>query len=151
IPHYSREGDDRFNQFLREWFIRKANRIPDELAQEPSPYLIARRDQHVVGMCGYSAVRSLVHSVYVSERREGIGRLLMETILAAPEITFPVDAHVVETNTGAIKFYEQLGFRDTGERNIWHVDEQSGLGMQYMNMRLDQPLAIDLPADTLPE
>lgn len=62
---------------------------------------------------------NLAMSVHRDWRRQGIGRLLLETLLAwatqHPEIE-KVNLAVIATNTKAIRLYEQLGFQVEGKR-----------------------------------
>ena len=143
-PHYARKGDARFNEQLLLWLRNKAATLPNDLALETPPYWVARRDGSVVGMCGYTALQSKIHSMYVSERRTGIGTQLMKAALSAPEAVFPVLAHVVDTNVTAQDFYSRLGFTDSGERGFWGLDAERAIGMDYIKMHLTSPL-LDVP------
>jgi GNAT superfamily N-acetyltransferase len=59
--------------------------------------------------------------VVPSERRHGVGRALMEAVLAeAPPL---VTLEVIEQNEPAIKLYEDLGFERTRVLEVWSLPE----------------------------
>lgn len=113
---------------------------------EPYPSckeLIAWVDGLVVGMCeAYSAIGddyNEIGGIYVhpGHWRRGIGTALWRQAEAYLDPTKPIIAKVV-TYTEAVKFYEHLGFVDTGERPC---DErfvfESGATFPEMVMRRD--------------
>ncbi len=75
-----------------------------------------------------ASMKSLeIYNLAVSRvaRREGIGESLFRVAVAAGRRTGSVDSAELEVrraNTGAIRFYEQLGFRRTGLRRSFYVN-----------------------------
>jgi ribosomal protein S18 acetylase RimI-like enzyme len=59
-------------------------------------------------------------AVVPEERRNGIGRALMEAVLELAPPT--VSLEVIEANEPAIRLYESLGFEKTRVLEVWHVD-----------------------------
>jgi ribosomal-protein-alanine N-acetyltransferase len=59
-------------------------------------------------------------AVQPSFRREGIGRILMETVLSPGRGTWFLE--VRESNYGAINLYKTLGFSLNGRREKYYVE-----------------------------
>lgn len=63
-------------------------------------------------------------------RRRGIGRRLMETLLAQRPIDIWLE--VRESNDAARKFYEIMGFKDAGRRSGYYCDpHEAGIVMKF--------------------
>jgi GNAT superfamily N-acetyltransferase len=78
-----------------------------------------------VGVCNLAVrgVRGWIAGLGVvpSERRHGVGRALMEAVLAeAPPL---VTLEVIEQNEPAIKLYEDLGFERTRVLEVWSLPQ----------------------------
>lgn len=78
-----------------------------------------------VGVCNLAvrAARGWIAGLGVvpSERRHGVGRALLEAVLAeAPPL---VTLEVIEQNESAIKLYEDLGFERTRVLEVWSLPE----------------------------
>ena len=63
-------------------------------------------------------------SVAPAFRRRGIGRRLMAEVIGRYDGTLWLEAR--ETNAGARKFYETLGFREAGRRPEYYGDSNEG-------------------------
>jgi ribosomal protein S18 acetylase RimI-like enzyme len=78
-----------------------------------------------VGLCnlGIRGERGWIGGIAVvpSARRRGIGRTLMESVLALAPPT--VTLEVLEQNEPAIRLYEELGFERTRILEVWSVKE----------------------------
>jgi ribosomal protein S18 acetylase RimI-like enzyme len=59
-------------------------------------------------------------AVVPAERRNGLGRALMEAVLELATATVLLE--VIDANEPAIKLYESLGFVKTRVLEVWHVD-----------------------------
>ena len=57
--------------------------------------------------------------VFSTHRRRGVGRALMETLLASAPPT--VSLEVIEQNTPALRLYEELGFERTRMLEVWSL------------------------------
>jgi ribosomal protein S18 acetylase RimI-like enzyme len=73
--------------------------------------------------------------VEVRYRRAGIGRRLVEEVLAWAQTRGATDVElgVTASNPGAVRFYERMGFADTGERHAL----REGSPLEVVVMRRD--------------
>ncbi len=101
----------------------------DELAREWARVDIAREDRAIVGFCNYWLVKDEVHLLAVAthpdRRRAGIGRRLMDHLLALARARAStlVTLEVRRTNRPAISLYEQLGFAPVGVRRAYYAED----------------------------
>jgi diamine N-acetyltransferase len=115
---------------------RSAEYIAAVIASEESALFVAESEGRIVGVI-HAEVRQapdfplLVPRRYVhvddlavseSSRRQGVGQALMERTQewAAGKGLTEIELHVWEFNSGAIAFYEQLGYQTTGRR-MWRA------------------------------
>ena len=87
---------------------------------------VALRGEEQIGvtMLGVRGDRGWIGGlgVVVGERRSGVGRALMEAVLAhAPA---DVSLEVIEQNEPAIRLYESLGFERTRILEVWSLTEE---------------------------
>jgi ribosomal protein S18 acetylase RimI-like enzyme len=86
--------------------------------------LVVRRGERAVGFLGVLApspgvrVIDLV-AVHSAERRSGVGRALVEALVASGDGRVDVGTQIA--NTGSIRFYERLGFRVQDTRYVLHL------------------------------
>lgn len=95
------------------------------MRQSNHPVVVAEREDRVVGWASlnsYDARDAFRHtaelSIYVSSgtRGEGLGRELMEAILAAGRDTelLTVIARITEDNKASLRLHENAGFQEVG-------------------------------------
>ena len=93
----------------------------------PTPRLVARRDDKVLGWAALSPVskrhvyRGVAEvTVYVAEnaRGQGIGRALLEALIAESERNgiWTLQASIFPENTASVALHLQCGFREVGRR-----------------------------------
>jgi ribosomal protein S18 acetylase RimI-like enzyme len=108
---------------LLDHFASRAEALAEQLRSNEGLCWVARENKQIVGMCGFNPERRLIHSVYVAEsmRGKGIGTALMQYALGecGPG---RVVLLVAAENTGALRFYERLGFTVTGHGASWRFE-----------------------------
>ncbi len=101
----------------------------DELAREWARVDVARAGARVVGFCNYWLVKDAVHLLAIAthpdRRRAGIGRALMDHLLALARARASrlVTLEVRRSNRPAIALYEQLGFVGVGVRRAYYAED----------------------------
>lgn len=110
---------------LADHFATRAKALAKQLRGDGLCWVV-RQDGQVVGMCGFNPERRLIHSVYVAEsmRGKGVGTALMRYALGEcgpGRVTLLVAAE----NSGALRFYERLGFTRTGRDAQWRFESGS--------------------------
>ena len=101
----------------------------DELAREWARVDVAREGTRVVGFCNYWLVKDEVHLLAIAthpdRRRAGIGRRLMDHLLALARARDSrlVTLEVRRSNRPAIALYEQLGFVGVGVRRAYYAED----------------------------
>ena len=101
----------------------------DELAREWARVDVAREGARVVGFCNYWLVKDEVHLLAIAthpdRRRAGIGRRLMDHLLALARARASrlVTLEVRRSNTAAITLYEGLGFVPVGVRRAYYAED----------------------------
>jgi ribosomal-protein-alanine N-acetyltransferase len=101
----------------------------DELAREWARVDVAREGTRVVGFCNYWLVKDEVHLLAIAthpdRRRAGIGRTLMDHLLALARARASrlVTLEVRRSNRPAIALYEQLGFVGVGVRRAYYAED----------------------------
>ena len=121
---------------LADHFASRAEALAEQLRSSDGVCWVARDGKQVVGMCGFNPQRRLIHSVYVAEsmRGKGVGTALMRYALGEcgpGRILLLVAAE----NTGALRFYERLGFTITGRDANWRFENGS---IPEIEMSLEQ-------------
>lgn len=113
------------NCFVHPWSEQS---IESELMRDNSVFLMAFEENTPVGYVGLSSVMDEGYmgnlAVLESCRRKGIGRALMEALIAECkklELAF-VTLEVRASNTPAIKLYEALGFAEVGRRKNYYKE-----------------------------
>lgn len=127
------------NVFSDEQIKKSEERLRNISPQEKR--VVAKDGHMVVGMA--TLVRNAGHNqlqtIYVlpEYQGKGVGMLLWEAVCDSEDLTKDTIVHVADYNLQAIKFYEKIGFVDTGKR--W-TDEKwkmrSGAHIPEMEMIL---------------
>jgi phosphinothricin acetyltransferase len=113
-------GTATFDTEIPEWPAWDAGHLA-------APRLVARLGDEVVGWAGLSPVstracyRGVAEvSIYVAEarRRRGVGRVLMEALIAASEAAgvWTLHSSIHADNTTSIRLHQRCGFRVVGRR-----------------------------------
>jgi phosphinothricin acetyltransferase len=113
-------GDATFETAPPSWEEFDATRLP-------AHRLVALDDGEVVGWVAVSPTSSrecyagvVEHSVYVAEsaRGQGVGRTLMETLLASTDAAgiWTIQTSVFPENEATLALHERVGFRVVGRR-----------------------------------
>ncbi|MGN6798838.1 MAG: GNAT family N-acetyltransferase [Gaiellaceae bacterium] len=113
-------GDATFETEVPRWEHWDAAHLADHR-------FVARCDAEVVGFAAVSAVSDrcvyggvVEHSVYVAEsaRGTGIGRLLLEHLIASTEAAgiWTIQSGIFPENAASLALHERVGFRVVGRR-----------------------------------
>ncbi len=111
--------EDRYKDRLSE---EKLAQRREQIAHPPEGQttLVARTDDLVVGVCRVMkhSDRNQLYTIYVlpEYHGQGIGSAMWTEAQKYLDSTKPTIVQVATYNTNAIKFYERLGFVDTGKR-----------------------------------
>jgi GNAT superfamily N-acetyltransferase len=114
-------------EVLREtftWLSPERHREQDffRAAQEEEIYVAAEAGQ-ILGLAAFFRPQNFLHSFYVRERGRGIGKALLDHVVAAAD--GPVSLKVQAPNARAQAFYDREGFvcvergRDPGSDIEW--------------------------------
>lgn len=101
----------------------------DELARDWARVDVARDGARIVGFCNYWLVKDEVHLLAIAthpdRRRAGVGRLLMDHLLAIAHARAArlITLEVRRSNAPAIALYEQLGFVAVGVRRAYYAED----------------------------
>jgi ribosomal-protein-alanine N-acetyltransferase len=102
----------------------------DELAREWARVDVARDAAgRVIGFCNYWLVKDEVHLLAIAthpdRRRAGVGRLLMDHLLALARARASrlVTLEVRRSNQPAIALYERYGFASVGLRRAYYAED----------------------------
>lgn len=116
-----KDVEDHFEgAFSDETLARVAKRIQE--LPSTAKFFVAknRTDGQVVGVCRITLHpdRNQLQAIYVLPQfqQKGVGRQLWDEAVKFFDKSKPVVVDVATYNIKAIKFYEKLGFTDTGER-----------------------------------
>jgi GNAT superfamily N-acetyltransferase len=112
-------------------FLRWASRVT-ETASLPLMGYVWEQDGRIVGNASLIPFRDKGKRVYLvanvathpDYRRRGIGKALTERVMkqARDKKASAVWLHVRDDNFGAIKLYEELGFREIARRTTWQAN-----------------------------
>lgn len=119
-----------------------------DAAHLDAPRLVADEDGAVVGWVAVShvsrrsAYRGVVeHSVYVDDgaRRRGVGRLLLDALVAAaPEHgIWTIQTSIIEANEPSLRLHEAAGFRVVGRRE--RIAQRDGVWLDTLLLELRLP------------
>jgi GNAT superfamily N-acetyltransferase len=121
----SQSQGHRFVQRLVEDWVAGSNQFD----QPGEAFFVAKQSDRLVGICGlnrdpYTAVSNIgrVRHLYVMQfdRRQGVGRALVERVIAEACFTFNW-LHARTDNPIAAQFYCTLGFTScSGQRDLTH-------------------------------
>jgi GNAT superfamily N-acetyltransferase len=126
-PEELAECAELYVRVLRDtftWLPKDRHRKADFLrfARDEEVY-VAVEDGRIVGLAGFYRPQNFLHSLYVDDRGKGIGKALLDHILAVAD--GPVSLKVQEPNRRAQAFYAREGFqcvevgRDPGADVSW--------------------------------
>lgn len=98
-----------------------------DVAHRPDCRLVARQDGHVVGWaalspvsgrCVYGGVAEVSIYVAAAARGQGIGKALLDALIAASETTgiWTLQAGIFPENTASLALHRACGFRTVGIR-----------------------------------
>jgi RimJ/RimL family protein N-acetyltransferase len=119
-------------------WINNFNQNPDSLV------LVAELDEEITGLLFFmpntkkknSHTGEFGVSVHPDVQRQGIGKLLIETLLAWAKENVRIEKvclNVFATNTHAVKLYEHLGFKEEG-RHVKAVKQENGEYVDVLQM-----------------
>jgi ribosomal-protein-alanine N-acetyltransferase len=101
----------------------------DELARDWARVDVAREGTRIVGFCNYWLVKDEVHLLAIAthpdRRRAGIGRRLMDHLLALARARQSrlITLEVRKSNVAAIALYERMGFVAVGVRRAYYAED----------------------------
>lgn len=97
---------------------------------EPEGFLVAEKEERVVGyiICSRSGYVVSI-AVRKEERKEGIGKLLINEVINNLKITH-LNLHCRIGNESSIKFFEILGFRKSKIIKNHYEDEEDAVEME---------------------
>ncbi len=103
----------------------KPSILKSELENQNSKYIIAEKDNEIVGFAGIILLPDDAEITNIvtkkSERKKGIGNLLLAKIIEmAKEYKNNISLEVNEKNEIAIKLYEKYGFEKVGMRKKYY-------------------------------
>jgi len=112
------------------------------------PRLVADDDEGVAGWVAVShvsrrpAYRGVVeHSVYVDERarRRGVGRALLEALVAAAPANgiWTIQTSIIDANGPSLRLHEAVGFRVVGRRE--RIGQRDGVWRDTLLLELRLP------------
>jgi phosphinothricin acetyltransferase len=130
-------GDASFETVAPEWAVFDTTRLPDHR------FVAVDDDGTVLGWVAVSAVSSrcvyagvVEHSVYVdpAARRRGIGRALLDALIASTEAAgiWTVQSGVFPENTASLALHERAGFRVVGVRE--RIGRHAGLDNRWRDV-----------------
>jgi len=114
-----------------------------ELSKSSGVSLAALVDGRVVGYVVCSRYADVWHVMNVAvdpdRRRRGIGRALLEQLLAEVGEHASLTLEVRRTNIAAMKLYEDLGFRPAGIRRRYYQDNGEDALVMWRNLPAGVP------------
>lgn len=113
-----------YARVLREtftWVDPTRHREEDFLrAARDEEIYVAVEDGRIVGLAGFYRPQNFLHSLYVTDRGRGIGKALLDHVIA--EAAGPVSLKCQAANLRAQAFYAREGFRCTERGRDGDVD-----------------------------
>jgi phosphinothricin acetyltransferase len=114
------EGNSTFETYVPDWAAFTAARLPAHRFIAIAGGRVAGwvAASAVSGRCVYAGV--VEHSVYVhpAARGRGVGRLLLDTLIASTEATgiWTIQSGIFPENTASLALHQAAGFRVVGTR-----------------------------------
>jgi L-amino acid N-acyltransferase YncA len=135
-------GDATFETEVPEWESWDAGHLPEYR-------LVALRDSEVVGWVAAGAVSDrcvyagvVEHSVYVAEavRGEGIGRVLLEALIASTEAAgiWTIQSGIFPENVASLRLHERVGFERVGRRK--RIGKRDGVWRDVLMIERRSPV-----------
>jgi len=126
-------------------FLRWASRMT-ETASLPLMGYVWEQDGRIIGNASLIPFRDKGKRIFLlanvathpDYRRRGIGRALTERVMkqARDKKASALWLHVRDDNPGAIKLYQDLGFREIARRTTWQADPDTRLGYPQSDIRI---------------
>ena len=104
--------------------------ISEELSAEASVFLVAESDAG--DLAGFLIARRYppnleVLDIAVAAQRQGVGRFLMESLIAQAQGCDTITLEVSEQNRAGLEFYRALGFTVVGKRPSFYPDGSAAI------------------------
>ena len=111
-----------------------ANILKSELESELSSYIVAKKENQIVGFAGIINLPDDVEITNIvtkkSERKKGIGKLLLDKLIQmAFELKKDISLEVNEENDAAINLYKKAGFEEVGIRKKYYNGKNNAIIM----------------------
>jgi len=149
-PTMDNEGQRYLSDMRRasrdDSFLRWASRMT-ETASVPLMGYVWEQDGKIIGNASLITFRNKGRRIYLvanvathpEHRRRGIGRALTERVMqqARDKKASAIWLHVRDDNPGAIKLYEDLGFREIARRTSWQADPDPRLSYPDKDIRIE--------------
>src|SRR5512142_502645 len=126
-------------------FLRWASRMT-ETASLPLMGYVWEQDGQIIGNASLIPFRDKGKRIFLvanvathpDYRRHGIGRALTERVMkqARDKKASAIWLHVRDDNYGAIKLYEELGFREIARRTTWQAEADTHLPYPTTDIRI---------------
>lgn len=135
LDHFNKIKDILLEEFDDFW---NENLLKEELENKNSKYIVAIKDDEVVGFAGikynfdnFVEIMNIVTKK--NQRRNGIGKILIENIkkLAKEYGVEKIFLEVNHQNLPAIKLYENSGFKQVGIRKQYYEGKFDAILMDY--------------------
>jgi ribosomal-protein-alanine N-acetyltransferase len=115
------------------------NILKEELQNENSKYLVAKKDNKIVGFAGIKVVldeADIMNIVTKKDcRNQGIGHLILENLIfLCKELNLSsLSLEVNEENLPAIHLYKKFGFEVLGKRKNYYQDKNGIIMTKKLN------------------
>jgi predicted N-acetyltransferase YhbS len=147
INQMRRAGKD--NAFLR-WAVHAADTV-----SMPLSGFVWEEERQIIGNVSLIPFRKTKQRIYLianvavhpDHRRKGIARQLTEAAIhqARQRHAEGIWLHVRDDNPGAIRLYEQLGFKERSRRTSWYATPDRNLLLPSSNIRITTRQSRDWP------
>ncbi len=123
LEHYERIKDNLKSDFDDFW---KPSILKSELENERSKYVVAIENENIIGFAGIMILPDDIEITNIvtkkSDRKKGIGKLLLEKIIEMARETKRefISLEVNEKNIVAINLYEKFDFKKVGLRKKYY-------------------------------
>ena len=132
LEHFDLIKENLQNEFDDFW---TPNVLKSELESINSSYIVARKDEEILGFAGFIILPDNVEITNIvtkkTERKKGIGSLLLEKLInMAKELNKnDISLEVNENNNPAKNLYEKFGFRVVGIRKKYYLGKDDAIIM----------------------